>query len=133
MGSYWKHWLDMGKKIPNPPAIFHVNWFRTDDEGHFIWPGFGDNMRVLLWILARCEGKVGAVETAIGYVPNAEDLNIDGLEGITLDTIKELLSVDSASWLEDIKNIKEFYAFVGDSVPAEMYEELNALEARLSK
>ncbi len=71
MGDYFQHWLDMGKNIPNPPAIFHVNWFRTDAEGHFIWPGFGDNMRVLLWILARCEGKVGAKETAIGYVPNA--------------------------------------------------------------
>ena len=67
MGDYWQHWLNMGKVLTNAPKIFHVNWFRTDDEGHFIWPGFGDNMRVLLWILARCEGKVDAVETAIGY------------------------------------------------------------------
>ncbi len=131
MGDYFQHWLDMGKNIPNPPAIFHVNWFRTDDEGHFIWPGFGDNMRVLLWILDRCEGKVDAVETAIGYVPKAEDINIEGLEDVTLDTIKELLSVDTASWKEDVANIKEFYAQVGDHVPATMYEELAALEARL--
>jgi phosphoenolpyruvate carboxykinase (GTP) len=131
MGDYFQHWLDMGKKIPNPPAIFHVNWFRTDDEGHFIWPGFGDNMRVLLWILARCEGKVDAVETAIGYVPKAEDINIEGLEDVTLDTVKGLLSVDVASWKEDIANIKEFYAQVGDRVPATMYEELAALEKRL--
>ncbi len=131
MGDYWQHWLDMGKKIPNPPAIFHVNWFRTDDEGHFIWPGFGDNMRVLLWILARCEGKVDAVETAIGYVPKAEDINIEGLEDVTIDTIRDLLSVDVASWKEDVANIKEFYAQVGDRVPATMYEELAALEARL--
>ena len=130
MGDYFQHWLDMGKNIPNPPAIFHVNWFRTDDEGHFIWPGFGDNMRVLLWILARCEGKVGAVETAIGYVPKAEDINIDGLD-ISMDTMKDLLSVDVASWKEDVANIKEFYAQVGEAVPATMYEELAALEARL--
>ena len=132
MGDYWKHWVEMGKVIPNAPKIFHVNWFRTDDEGHFIWPGFGDNLRVLDWILARCEDKVDAVETAIGYVPKAEDINIEGLDDITLDTIKELLTVDKASWLEDVENIKEFYALVGDRVPAEMYEELAALEARLN-
>ncbi len=133
MGDYWQHWLDMGKVIPNAPKIFHVNWFRTDDEGHFIWPGFGDNLRVLLWILARCEGTVDAVETAIGYVPKAEDINIEGLEGIDLNTIKDLLSIDTESWLEDVQNIKEFYQQVGDHVPATMYEELAALEARLSK
>ena len=132
MGDYWKHWVEMGKVIPNAPKIFHVNWFRTDDEGHFIWPGFGDNLRVLDWILARCEDKVDAVETAIGYVPKAEDINIEGLEDITLDTIKDLLTVDKASWLEDVANIKEFYALVGDRVPAEMFEELAALEARLN-
>ena len=133
MGDYFKHWLDMGKVIPNAPKIFHVNWFRTDDNGNFIWPGFGDNMRVLLWILDRCEGKVDAVETAIGYVPKAEDICIEGLEGITLETIEGLLSVDKDSWLADVENIKEFYAQVGDHVPAEMFEELAALEARLAK
>ena len=132
MGDYWAHWLNMGKMIKNPPKIFHVNWFRTDDEGHFIWPGFGDNMRVLMWILARCEGKVDAVETAIGYVPNAEDINIDGLD-IDVATIKELLSVDKDLWLEDCAAIKDFYAQVGERVPAELYDELAALEARLSK
>ncbi len=131
MGDYFAHWLKMGTMIPNPPKIFHVNWFRTDDEGHFIWPGFGDNMRVLMWILARCEGKVDAKITPIGYVPNAEDINIEGLDGVTLDTIKELLTVDNESWLADVENIKEFYAQVGDRVPQAMYDELAALEARL--
>ncbi len=130
MGDYFAHWLAMGKKIPNPPKIFHVNWFRTDAEGNFIWPGFGDNMRVLLWILDRCAGKVDADITPIGYVPKAEDINIEGLD-ITLDTIKELLTVDKESWLEDIENIKDFYKQVGDRVPATMYDELAALEARL--
>ncbi len=131
MGDYFAHWLNMGKVIPNAPKIFHVNWFRTDDEGNFIWPGFGDNLRVLDWILARCEDKVDAVLTPIGYVPKAEDINIEGLDDITLDTISELLSVDTESWLADIENIKEFYALIGDRVPAELYEELAALEARL--
>ena len=131
MGDYWAHWLNMGNLIPNPPKIFHVNWFRTDDDGNFIWPGFGDNMRVLMWILARCEDKVDAKLTPIGYVPNAEDINIEGLDGINVDTIRELLSVDTDSWLDDIKNIKEFYAQVGERVPAAMYDELAALEARL--
>ena len=133
MGDYFQHWLDMGHKIPNAPKIFHVNWFRTDDEGHFIWPGFGDNMRVLDWILARCEDKVDARETAIGYVPYAKDINIEGLSDITVDTVEGLLSVDKASWLEDVENIKAFYAQVGDRVPAIMYEELKALEDRLNK
>ena len=132
MGDYFQHWLDMGKKIPNAPKIFHVNWFRTDDEGHFIWPGFGDNMRVLDWILARCEDKVDARETAIGYVPYAKDINIEGLD-LDINTIEGLLSVDKESWLEDVENIKAFYAQVGDRVPKTMYDELAALEARLSK
>ncbi len=131
MGDYFAHWLEMGKKIPHAPKIFNVNWFRTDDEGNFIWPGFGDNMRVLLWILARCEDKVGAVETAIGYVPKPEDINIEDLNGVTIDTIKDLLSVDVASWKEDCKNIREFYGVIGDHMPKELYEELDALEKRL--
>ncbi|MBO7273315.1 MAG: phosphoenolpyruvate carboxykinase (GTP), partial [Clostridia bacterium] len=133
MGDYFAHWLNMGKKIPNAPKIFHVNWFRTDAEGHFIWPGFGDNMRVLMWILDRCDGKVDAVETPIGFVPKAEDINIEGLEDVTLDTIRELLTIDTESWLEDVEAIKAFYKQVGDRVPAELYEELAALEANLKK
>ena len=132
MGDYFAHWLNMGTKIANKPLIFHVNWFRTDDEGHFIWPGFGDNMRVLMWILKRCEGTVDARESAIGYLPYAKDIEIEGLD-ITEQTVEDLLSVDRASWLEDVANIKEFYAQIGDSVPAHMHEQLAALEARLSK
>ena len=132
MGDYFAHWLEMGKKIPNPPKIFHVNWFRTDDEGHFIWPGFGENMRVLMWILARCEGKVDAVETAIGYLPKPEDINIEGLD-LDLDVMKELLTVDHDAWLSDVENIKNFYKQVGDRVPHELYDELAMLETNLKK
>ena len=132
MGDYWKHWLDMGKKIAHAPGIFHVNWFRTDDEGHFVWPGFGDNFRVLLWILDRCEGKVDAVKTPIGYVPNPEDINLDGISAnVTTDTVRDLLTVDTDAWLADIENIKQFYEQVGSHVPAELKEELEALSARL--
>ncbi len=134
MGDYWKHWINMGKVIgENAPKIFHVNWFRTDDNGNFIWPGFGDNMRVLLWILARCEGTVDAVETPIGYIPKPEDIDVSGLEdkGVTTETIKDLLSIDVESWKADIANIKDFYVQVGDHVPSEMYQELFALEKRL--
>ena len=133
MGDYFGHWLNMGKIIPNPPKIFHVNWFRTDDEGNFIWPGFGDNMRVLMWILARCEGSSDAIETPIGYIPNPEDICIDGLDDVTLDTVRELLRVDRDAWLQDVENIKEFYKQVGNRVPKELHTELSALENRLKK
>ena len=131
MGDYFAHWLEMGKKIPNPPKIFNVNWFRTDDNGNFIWPGFGDNMRVLLWILDRCEGKVDAVDSPIGYLPKPEDINIEGLEDVTIDTIKDLLTIDRDAWLADVEGIKAFYAKIGDHVPAVLYEELAKLEANL--
>ena len=133
MGDYFAHWLNMGKLIPNPPKIFHVNWFRTDDEGNFIWPGFGDNMRVIEWILKRCDGKVDARESAIGYLPHPEDICILELEGVTRETVEELLLVDAASWLLDVENIKKFYAQVGDRVPNELLAELDALEIRLKK
>jgi len=135
MGDYFAHWLTMGTKIPKAPKIFNVNWFRTDDEGHFIWPGFGDNMRVLMWILARCDGSVDAVETPIGYMPKAEDINIEGLD-IDLDTVKGLLSVDNDLWLEDAKGLREFYNkidSVGNRMPKELWNQLEAFEARLSK
>ena len=131
MGDYFAHWLEMGKKIPHAPKIFHVNWFRTDDDGNFIWPGYGDNFRVLLWILARCEGTVDADETAIGYVPKPADINVEGLDGVTTDTIRELVSVDHVSWKADIANIREFYDLIGERVPAELREELAALDKRL--
>ena len=133
MGDYFRHWLDMGKIIPNAPKIFHVNWFRTDENGNFIWPGFGDNFRVLLWIIKRCENQIDADLTPIGYVPHAEDIDIEGLQNVDLDTIKGLLSVDKEAWLADVENIKEFYKLVGDSVPAELYDVLKGLEERLSK
>ncbi len=133
MGDYWQHWIDMGKKLGDKaPKIFNVNWFRTDDEGHFIWPGFGDNMRVLLWILNRCEGKADAVETPIGYEPKPEDIDIDGLD-LDLDTIKGLLDVDVDLWKEEAKGIHEFYGKFGDKLPEELRHQLAVLEENLNK
>ena len=131
MGDYFAHWIEMGDKIANKPKIFNVNWFRTDKDGNFIWPGFGENLRVIDWILDRCEDKVDAVETPIGYVPKAEDINIEGLSDITVDTIKELLSVDKDSWAEEAKGIEQFYSEIGARVPKKLYEELDKLKANL--
>jgi len=133
MGDYWKHWLEMGEKLGDKaPKIFNVNWFRTDDEGHFIWPGFGDNLRVLEWIVNRCKGTADAVETAIGYEPKPEDINLEGLD-ITTETVAELLNVDKDLWIEEAKGIREFYKKFGDRLPQALVDELNNLEANLAK
>jgi phosphoenolpyruvate carboxykinase (GTP) len=131
MGDYFQHWIDMGKKIKVQPKIFNVNWFRTDSEGHFIWPGFGDNMRVLDWILKRCEETVDADETAIGYVPKPEDINLEGCS-VDKETLKGLLNVDTETWKKEAEGIKEFYKKFGDRLPKELEEELSALESRLN-
>ena len=131
MGDYFAHWIEMGKKLGDKaPKIFNVNWFRTDDEGHFIWPGFGDNMRVLMWILGRCDGEADAVETQIGYEPRPEDIETEGL-GIDTDTIADLLKVDPELWKDEAKGIREFYAKFGDRLPQELLDELAGLESRL--
>lgn len=131
MGDYFQHWIDMGKKIKVKPKIFNVNWFRTDSEGHFIWPGFGDNMRVLDWILKRCEETVDADETAIGYVPKPEDINLEGCS-VDKETLKGLLNVDTETWKKEAEGIKEFYKKFGDRLPKELEDELAALESRLN-
>lgn len=131
VGDYLAHWIEMGTKISNPPKIFNTNWFRTNSEGKFIWPGFGDNMRVLLWILDRCEGKVDAVETPIGYLPKKEDLKLDGLN-ISDDVLSELLSVDKEVWLDEVAQIKDLFGG-WEKLPKEMADQLKALEERLNK
>ena len=133
MGDYFKHWIEMGEKIENKPKIFNVNWFRTDDNGNFIWPGFGDNLRVLEWILARCEDKVDAKETAIGYVPYAKDINISGLTDVTEATIEDLLTIDKENWKKEAEGIEAFYGELGERVPKELYNQLADLKAKLDK
>ncbi len=135
MADYWAHWVEMGEKLGDKaPKIFNVNWFKQDDEGNFIWPGFGDNMRVLDWIIRRCEGTVGAEETAIGYLPKPEDLNLEGIEDeVTPEVLDNLLDVDKDLWKAEVEDIKEFYKQFGDRLPKEMSDQLEGLEARLNK
>ncbi len=133
MGDYFKHWLEMGEKLGDKaPKIFNVNWFRTDDEGNFVWPGFGDNMRVLNWIIDRCEGKADATETAIGYIPKPEDIDLTDLD-MDIETLKDILTVDKAVWEQEANEITEHYKKFGDKLPAELKEQLENLKANLAK
>ena len=131
MGEYFQHWLEMGKKIPNPPKIFNVNWFRVDEDGHFIWPGFGDNLRVLLWILARCNNQVDAVESPIGYLPKPGDIDLEGTD-ITPEVLAGLLSIDKDAWMQEVEDQKAHLARF-EKLPAELREQYNALAARIAK
>ena len=131
MGDYWQHWLDMGKKIPKPPKIFNVNWFRTDEDGNFAWPGFGDNMRVLQWIISRADNEIGAAETALGYEPNTHDIDMEGLD-MSMYDMRRLLSVDRDLWLKECEDARAYYEKIG-KVPSELYDELDALEMRLNR
>ena len=133
MGDYFKHWLDMGRKIKNKPKIFNVNWFRTDEKGNFIWPGFGDNMRVLDWIIRRCEGTVDAVETPIGYLPRPEDINLEGMDGFTVDDLKKILDVDVKTWKAEAKDIAEYYKLFGDKLPEKLAKQLRILKRNLKE
>ncbi len=142
VGDYWAHWLEMGEKLGDKaPKIFNVNWFRTDDEGNFLWPGFGDNMRVLDWIIKRCEGTVDANETAIGYLPKPEDINIEGLENegkkMTTEDIAHLLEVDKDLWKKEFAQMRDYYdndiKANGGNIPDALYAQLDKLEANLNK
>lgn len=132
MGDYFAHWLAMGEQIPHPPKIFNVNWFRADDQGRIIWPGFGENFRAVKWILDRCEGKGAAVETPIGYVPAPGAIGLGGINDITPEVMRDLLNVDPVSWLEDIQDQEKFFAKF-DRLPAAIREEMLALKERLTK
>lgn len=132
IGDYFNHWLEMGKRIAKPPKIFHVNWFKADAQGKFLWPGFGENLRVLLWALDRVQGKGGAKETPIGNIPTPEALDLSGLD-ISKDAVDQLLHVDRAEWEAEIESQKEFFKTVGDRLPKALQTEQDALKERLKK
>jgi len=132
MAHYFKHWLNMGKRMPKAPKIFHVNWFRTDERGKFIWPGFTENLRVLEWILDRCNNKVAAVKTAIGYIPKLDDIDMTGLE-LSRDNLEKLLEVKSSEWFEELKKIKKFFQEFKKDLPVELWEEFKNLEKRVKE
>jgi len=130
MGYYFKHWLDMGKRMRKFPKIFHVNWFRTDKHGKFLWPGFTENLRVLEWILDRCENKVGADQTPIGYVPRASDIDLTGIR-LQEEALNKLLEVRKEDWLEEQKSVKKFFQQFKKDLPEQMWQEYQALQKRL--
>lgn len=130
MADYFKHWLVMGQKMDKRPKIFHVNWFRVDEEGKYLWPGYGENLRVLEWVLSRCRGEVEAKESAIGYLPFTKDIDLTGLK-LSEKEMEKLLEVKSEDWLEEIKGHKEFFDQFGDRLPTEIWEEYEQLKSRL--
>jgi phosphoenolpyruvate carboxykinase (GTP) len=129
MADYFRHWLDMGKKIPKPPKIFNVNWFRKGSDGKFLWPGYGENVRVLKWILERVEGRGAAEETPIGYVPAKNGLTLDGMK-ISNEALDELLRVNPADWETEMEDSKQFLAKFGGRLPREIREEQEKLARR---
>ena len=139
VGDYWAHWLEMGEKLGDKaPKIFNVNWFKQDEEGHFMWPGFGDNMRVLDWIIKRCEGTIDAEETAIGYLPKKGDINLEGIEDeVTPEILDKLLYVDKDLWKKEIAEMRRYYkediSDKGGHIPTTLIAQLDKLEERLNK
>jgi phosphoenolpyruvate carboxykinase (GTP) len=132
IGDYFLHWLAIGKRLTNPPLIFHVNWFRKGVEGNFLWPGFGENMRVLKWIIDRCEGTGGAVKSPIGWVPSLHDLDLEELD-VEHKHIVEILGVDHEEWQKELAEHKKFFDSLGGVVPRELQKQREALVARFTE
>ncbi len=131
MADYFQHWLEIGKRLTNPPLIFHVNWFRKSADGKFLWPGFGENMRVLKWIIDRCEGRGGAQKTAIGCIPRTEDLDLEGLPGVSMPQLHELLGVKPNEWKKELEGVDELFNTI--DIPPELIAQRDALAERLQK
>jgi phosphoenolpyruvate carboxykinase (GTP) len=132
MADYFDHWLKIGKKLTNPPRLFQVNWFRTDEDGKFLWPGFGENLRVLDWIVRRCQDTVGAGETPIGHIPTVDSLEMGGLD-LEKGVIEKLLSISAEDWQQELREIRGFFDKFGDRLPREVWDEYRALTLRLDK
>ena len=130
MGDYFNHWLSIGRKLSRPPKIFRVNWFRKGSDDQFLWPGFGENLRVLVWILERCSGRALSQTTPLGEVPAPDSLPLRGLD-LSRDAVKALLAVDSAEWRGELAALREYFAIFGDRLPSAFLREMDALAARL--
>jgi phosphoenolpyruvate carboxykinase (GTP) len=131
MGDYFSHWLKMGRAVARPPRVFRVNWFRRDANGKFIWPGFGENMRVLKWVVERCQGKAGAVESALGLMPRWEDLAWNGLEQFSREQFSEITRVDGPAWRDELVSHDELFGKLGDRLPAALEQRRAALHVQL--
>ncbi len=129
--DYWSHWLELGATLKNPPQIFHVNWFRQDAGGKFLWPGYGENLRVLSWILDRCSGRADAIDTPIGHMPQLGDINTAGLD-ISRAALEELIAVPHAAWRQEVADLRTYLHSFGPRLPATLISELDAIERRLT-
>ena len=129
--DYWAHWLSFAERTDNLPGIFHVNWFRQDEDGRFLWPGFGENLRVLHWIIERCEGRVDAVDTPVGYLPRVQDINVNGL-AIERADLETLTSIDAKAWKAEMDGIAEYLASYGDRLPAALAAQLKIVTEGLA-
>jgi phosphoenolpyruvate carboxykinase (GTP) len=130
MADYFGHWIDMGTRIRRKPKLFHVNWFRTDEKGKFLWPGFGENLRIIEWILARCRGEVQGVETPIGIIPNTSDIDMTGLN-LPPDTMAKLFAMNPKDWLSELDAVGQFFETFGTRIPDELAKEHETLRQRL--
>ncbi|MBI4651392.1 phosphoenolpyruvate carboxykinase (GTP), partial [Candidatus Desantisbacteria bacterium] len=132
MDDYFAHWLDMGKRMKKQPKIFHVNWFRMDENGKFLWPGYSENLRILEWILDRCNNKVEAVKTPIGYIPNISDIDMTGLK-LPQGSLEKLFAIEKKDWIKELKDINKFFTMFKKNLPPELWQEYENLEIRLKK
>jgi phosphoenolpyruvate carboxykinase (GTP) len=132
MADYFRHWLEVGQRARRPPKIFHVNWFRTDEAGEFLWPGYGENLRVLEWILSRCRNEAEATETPIGYVPTPDSIDLEGLD-LSEGVVTELLKVERDDWRQEVDSARAFFTELGENVPHALTDELHSLERRLRR
>jgi len=130
MAMYFRHWLDMGKKMKSAPRIFHVNWFRMDEHGKFLWPGYRENLRILEWIVDRCDNEVDAVNTPIGYIPRPEDIDLTGLS-LHAQTLEKLFHIDKKSWSEELEGINRFFKQFKKDLPQELWQEYESLKERI--
>ncbi len=132
IGDYFRHWLEVGKRLTNPPLIFNVNWFRKGTDGKFLWPGFGDNMRVLKWVIDRCEGSEAAVKSPIGWLPRLHDLDLAGLD-IDHKRVAELLGIDHEEWQKELAAHETFFQSLGGVVPQDLLKQREGLAARFKE
>lgn len=136
MGDYFQHWLNMGASAPFRkvmPRIFHVNWFKKSPSGRFLWPGFGDNARILKWMFERLDGTARAVPTAVGLMPEASGIDLSGTQDVRMDTMQELLRIDPAEWQRETAAYREFHKQLGGRLPARISLELEALKHRIGE
>jgi phosphoenolpyruvate carboxykinase (GTP) len=131
MADYFNHWIALGKRVKNPPKIFSINWFRTNDDDKFLWPGFGENIRILKWIIDRVENRAGAKKTPVGFIPDANDLELSGLD-MPKENLEKLFEVKGEQWREEISDIEKFFSQFGSKMPEELLKELEKFKKELS-